>query len=136
MVSPLTVNASGSAGAAMPAADLTIGLREYGFVLSGPVTRGRHVVMVRNDGTQVHEAVVVRLQPGQTMQELLASLDKRPAAVVGALVVAVTGMVPGRRAELTMDFTPGRYVLLCLVPDAKDHRPHYMHGMVRELVVR
>lgn len=136
MLRAITVTPSTGPTAAMPSADLIMGLREYGFVLSGPVTRGHHVIMVSNDGTQLHEAGLFRLQPGQTMQEFLASIDKGPTALVNAMVTAVTAMVPGRRVELTVDFAPGRYVLLCLVPDAKDHRPHYKHGMVREVVVR
>ncbi|HEX8906504.1 MAG TPA: hypothetical protein VF771_16760 [Longimicrobiaceae bacterium] len=28
-----------------------------------------------------------------------------------------------------MTLAPGDYVVSCLLPDARDHRPHYMHGM-------
>jgi hypothetical protein len=34
-----------------------------------------------------------------------------------------------------MDFEPGRYALLCFVPDAGDGMPHFMHGMVQEFTV-
>jgi hypothetical protein len=35
----------------------------------------------------------------------------------------------------TADLTPGNYVLLCFVPDAKDGKAHMEHGMVKEFKV-
>jgi hypothetical protein len=32
--------------------------------------------------------------------------------------------------------TPGNYVMLCFLPDAKDGKPHLDHGMVKEFTVK
>jgi hypothetical protein len=36
---------------------------------------------------------------------------------------------------LVLDLVPGRYMLICLVDDIHDHKPHYAHGMVREVLI-
>ena len=36
---------------------------------------------------------------------------------------------------ITADFQPGRYALLCFIPDAKDGKPHFVHGMAKEITV-
>jgi uncharacterized cupredoxin-like copper-binding protein len=41
----------------------------------------------------------------------------------------------GRTGTFTTTLTPGRYAIVCFVPDAKDGKPHEMHGMVREFTV-
>jgi hypothetical protein len=37
--------------------------------------------------------------------------------------------------SFTADFVPGKYALICFLPDAKDGKPHFMHGMVQEVTV-
>jgi hypothetical protein len=34
-----------------------------------------------------------------------------------------------------MDLPPGEYGLVCFVPDAKDGKPHFMHGMITQLTI-
>jgi hypothetical protein len=43
--------------------------------------------------------------------------------------------MPGMTQYFTADLTPGNYVLLCFVPDAKDGKAHMEHGMVKEFKV-
>jgi hypothetical protein len=45
-------------------------------------------------------------------------------------------MEPGMTEYFTANFTPGRYGLLCFLPDAKDGKPHFVHGMVQEITVK
>jgi hypothetical protein len=35
-----------------------------------------------------------------------------------------------------MNFTPGHYALICFVPDAKDGKAHFMHGMTQDFDVK
>ena len=51
------------------------------------------------------------------------------------MAMRVTGISKGEFNIFTMDFEPGRYALLCFVPDAGDGMPHFMHGMVQEFTV-
>ncbi len=54
-----------------------------------------------------------------------------PVSVVGGTTAAVAG-IPQR---ITVDFTPGQYILICFVPDAADGKPHFMKGMMRTFTV-
>ena len=40
-----------------------------------------------------------------------------------------------RHMFVTADLKPGKYVLLCFIPDARDGRPHSAHGMAKEITV-
>lgn len=37
---------------------------------------------------------------------------------------------------VALDLAPGRYAILCFLPDGKDGKPHFVHGMHREVTVR
>jgi hypothetical protein len=56
--------------------------------------------------------------------------------VPGQLLGGVAGLEPGMRAWLPVHLPPGRYGVFCFVPDTQDGKPHYAHGMIRELVLR
>src|SRR5262249_8389575 len=58
-----------------PAADVDLGLVEYGYELKGPLITGRQVIRIENRGTQPHEADLFRLGPGQSAQDYVAWLD-------------------------------------------------------------
>jgi hypothetical protein len=54
-----------------------------------------------------------------------------PFEMVGGTV----GLAKGAVNFVTADFSAGKYVLLCFIPDATDHKPHVARGMVMELHV-
>jgi hypothetical protein len=35
----------------------------------------------------------------------------------------------------TITLAPGKYLLICYVPDAHDGKPHVAHGMVQEITI-
>ncbi len=41
----------------------------------------------------------------------------------------------GGVAVFTAELTAGNYVLWCFAPDAKDGKPHFLHGMAKQLTV-
>lgn len=135
MLMPVTVTAAppGSPAAA-PTPDETIILTDYAFALSTPLTAGSHVFEVKNSASQPHEVTLIKLAPGKTAEQFLAFLAKPsgppPASAVG-------GISPFTSAAtyFTADITPGNYVLICFVPDAKDGKPHFMHGMTKTITV-
>ena len=69
MVKALTVTPSKQART-MPKSDLTLTLINYHFAFSTPPTTGQHAIRIVNDGTQPHEAVMFRLQPGKTGEDI------------------------------------------------------------------
>jgi uncharacterized cupredoxin-like copper-binding protein len=144
MIQPLTVTArSGVTQAGAPTAylpesapDVHLELFDYGFRLSKPLTAGKHTIHVMNIGTQEHEAALMKLAPGKTMKDADAWFEsgmKGPSPIEAAPGMA--GLGKGRTGSFTTNLTPGRYGLICYIPDAKDGKPHVMHGMVQEITV-
>jgi uncharacterized cupredoxin-like copper-binding protein len=136
MFKPLTVTATAAPAAAGPKADVTMALRDYDFVLSTPLTAGRHTVRIVNEAEQFHEVFIVRLLPGKTAKEALAWVEagmKGPPPMM--LVGGSSGLSKGRDVEFTADFSAAEYALLCFLPDMKDGKPHVAHGMVKQITV-
>lgn len=112
-------------------------MTEYGYDLSGPLTAGHHLIEVRNQGAQPHEADIVRLPPGKTVGDYLEWLDNGESGLPPAEPVGGVGdFISGRTVWMSVDLPPGRYFFVCSVPDAADGKPHYARGMVREFEVR
>jgi len=137
MLHPIVVSASRASNTAEPAADLSITLTDYDFQLPQPLAAGRHVVRVENAGAQAHEIAIAALLPGKTLRDFLAwdqGGGKGPAPT-GRWLGGVSAVDPGNHALFTMSFAPGGYLLLCFWPDAKDGKPHIMHGMAKQITV-
>ena len=128
--------AAGSTRPVEPRADLTVTLSDYAFALSAPLTAGTHTIRVENSGPQLHELTIERLEPGKTLADWQQWVGggmrgTPPAEPAGG----VTGPAKGKVAWLTITLTPGSYLLNCYVPDVNDGKPHFMHGMVREIAI-
>ncbi|HKU60939.1 MAG TPA: hypothetical protein VJQ44_06970 [Gemmatimonadales bacterium] len=134
MIRPLTVVA-GPAAAAVPRPDITMSLRDYDFVLSGPAAPGRRVIEVRNDGEQTHEVELVRLAPGKSVHDVLAWVEKPAGPPPGMPLGGVSPLGRGGVASFEAELAPGRYGLICFLPDARDGKPHHEHGMIQEFEV-
>jgi hypothetical protein len=137
MLLPLEVTVTRAAAAPEPVADVVIRLADYHIELSRPITTGRHSFRVENDGPQEHDVTVLEVAPGRSPAEAIAWFNDpakgTPAARVrGGLV----GIPRGTHGFFTGDFHPGEYVLLCFVPDERDNKPHFMHGMQTEFTVQ
>jgi plastocyanin len=138
MVRPITVTpatASNASTTAAPVPDITIKLVDYGFESSKPLTAGKHLIRIENDAAQDHELVLVRLAPGKTVEELAKWIDKMDGPPPGEPLGGLAGIHPGGYGFITADLTPGDYGFLCFIPDAKDGKPHVMHGMVKQFRV-
>ena len=123
------------ARAPAPAADIVLSLVDYDFQFSKPLTAGEHVIEVRTDAPQPHEVVLVQLAPGKTLNDMMTWFGKPNGPPPGAPVGGTVGVSPGRSNLLHVNLEPGDYALICFVPDAKDGRPHFMHGMMRQITV-
>jgi uncharacterized cupredoxin-like copper-binding protein len=135
MLRPLTV-VEGAPAAAMPTPDVVLGLTDYAFTLSKPLSAATHVISVRNAGSQPHMALLWQLHQGKSVADVIRWMSTTgPAADPVTLMGGVPDLAPGQSVELVLDLVPGRYVLICLVDDIHDHKPHFAHGMVREVQV-
>lgn len=135
MVRPITVVAATGPVADEPTADITLTLKDYGFDTAPAITAGRHTIRIDNAGPQEHELVLVRLQPGKTVQDFLNWTNAMQGPPPGELINGLSGMSPGQHAYITDNFTPGTYGLICFVPDNKDGKAHFLHGMMMDLTI-
>lgn len=136
MMRSVTVVPAAKAPVGMPPADLKLTLDDYSFTEDRPITAGRHVIAVENVAEQPHELVIVRLNEGRSGQDVLQWLEHESGPPPGSLMGGVSGLSQGRSNQITLDLTPGKYFLICFVPDRADGKPHFMHGMVREFEVQ
>jgi uncharacterized cupredoxin-like copper-binding protein len=136
MIQPFEVS-GGGAEAALPVAGDTVRLGDYTFEPARPITPGQHTFLVTNGGQQPHELVLLRLAPGKTVQDFGAwattggMKGPPPALPLGGVAV----LDHGNSGVFTADMTPGDYGMICFVPDAKDGKPHLMHGMMKQITV-
>jgi hypothetical protein len=136
MVRRLVVVPAPGPAAAEPVADVTMRLDDYRFTLSAPLTAGQRLIRVENDAAQPHEVLLVRLAPGKTPLDVAAWAEKPEGPPPGEPLGGVAGMQKGTVAFFPANLTPGEYGLICFIPDAKDGKPHFVHGMVQQFRVQ
>ncbi len=135
MVRPMKVVAASGTPAALPTADVTIGLSDYAFDVKGNLTAGKHIIKLENKGPQPHEMEMVKIADGKTLQDVLAWVKDPKGPPPGAPIGGVAATAIGTPTFVNVDLTPGKYVMLCFIPDAKDGQRHIAHGMVKEFTV-
>ncbi len=115
---------------------------EYAFAgLPASVRAGRTTFALTNNGAEIHEMVVFRINDGvtETIDELLALPEDEALAKV-QFYGSMFG-VQGATDTETLELTPGKYVALCFVPvgttdvESADGNaeplgpPHFTEGM-------
>ena len=118
-----------------PTADVRMTLHDFAFDMTPVISAGRRTVRVENAAAQPHEALLGRLAPGKSAHDLLQWMARREGPMPGEQVGGTAALSRGEVNFLTMDFTPGDYVLLCFVRDATDGKSHLAHGMIRQFRV-
>jgi hypothetical protein len=137
MFHPIEVTAPTGPEAAEPQPDIVLTLADYEFRLSKPLTPGAHVIRVETAQGQPHELVLVKLGDGVTPAQVVAAEmgQRKGARPPYTFVGGVAPMEAGRHAFIEATLEPGNYALICFVPDAKDGKPHLMHGMMQQIKV-
>ena len=136
MLSQLTVAPSADP-AAEPAssADLpVVSLQDYHFELPDGIGTGP--VIVRNDGDDVHEFVVVRLADGATVQDVIAyeGATTKTSPPPSTMVTGTAFLDPGREGRLDLELEPGDYAAICFIPSPTGEA-HAQLGMVHPFTV-
>jgi uncharacterized cupredoxin-like copper-binding protein len=108
---------------------ISIVLTDHHFRLSAPIERGRLVWHVRNDGTEPHQALVVKLPDGVNEYEERAWFEHgSKGAEPGEQMGGIKTLAPGTEASFQTDLRPGKYLLLCAMTE--DEGRHYELGMI------
>lgn len=137
MSKPLSVGGVKPTRVSEPKADVTVTLADFVFSPSRPITAGSHTIEVVNHGTQRHELVLVKLNPGATVQEFGAAFEPGASGPPpGMPLGGVVGLEIGDHAFFQAKFVPGNYGFICFFPDTVTGKPHFMHGMTADFVVK
>ncbi|GAC1647016.1 MAG: hypothetical protein NVS4B3_00390 [Gemmatimonadaceae bacterium] len=107
------------------------------FAFDAPLTipAGMTTFKFVNDGPGLHQAQLVRLDGGKTMDDLRTALAaSAPLPSWIAFVGGPNAVDPGITGNATLDLPPGNYALLCVV-NVPGGVPHFMRGMFRQLTV-
>ncbi len=140
MIAPLTVTGTAST-ATLPAGDSKLTLKDFTFDLD-TLSSGKHTVSVTNNGPQPHEATIVKLNDGVTVESAIKALTAAPApSAVPAPppwsdVGGISAIAPNSTATFDVDLPAGNYAFVCFVPDPATGKPHVELGMIRALTVQ
>lgn len=137
LAGPITVGES--SGATPPTADVHVELVDFNFGIPSEIKAGPQLWQISNKGEQWHEMVIIQLDEGATLDDVLAmiSSEEEPSGPPPFQDVAFwSPMGSGTTAWVNWDLPPGEYKVLCFLPDlAGDFQPHLAHGMVADLTV-
>lgn len=138
MAKPITVIESDAPLAAEPEADVTVDMVDFGFELSTPISSGPQNVRVINQGEQDHEAFLVKLNPGATVEQFLGAFEPGapPGPPPGQGLGGFQAIASGGGGSFTVDFGPGDYFLVCFVQNPETGAPHFILGMLHEFAIQ
>ncbi|CAN5271542.1 hypothetical protein BH23GEM2_BH23GEM2_15230 [soil metagenome] len=118
----------------LPAADVTMRLVDYDFPM-GDVSPGLATFRVVNDSPQDHEVLIVQLHGATTVEEALRWVENPQGAQPFTMLGGIAPIAPGQANNFSVNLRRGRYGLICFLPDRGDGRPHFLHGMMKEIEV-
>ena len=132
-----TAGASASSAEAPKAAPATVTMTAKDFAFDAPaqIPGGAVTLQIQNNGKEVHQAQLVRLEGGKTGQDLMAALKKHgPPPAWMKFVGGPNAIAPGHEVSATSVLEPGQYAWLCFIP-SPDGVMHAAKGMVRPFEV-
>ena len=116
---------------------------EFAFGVDTSAITGIVAFEFSNVGKQHHELGLARIQADANIDDLLklaaASPDGAPPE--GVEFIAGTDADPGDTTNIVLaePLAPGRYIMVCLVPDETEGEtgtPHALKGMVKEFTIK
>ena len=115
---------------------VTVHAKDFAFEAPKTIAAGMTSFKLVNDGKELHQMQIVKLEQGKTFADLQAAL-KNPG-VPPTWLVSVGGpnaAVPGNTVETTLNLEAGNYVLLCFIPSPGGPMPHLAKGMIQPLTI-
>ena len=118
-----------AASALAPEPSITVVLTDHHFRLSSPVDAGKLTWHVRNEGSEPHQILVVRLPDGVSEYGERAWFDHgSQGPEPGQRIRGLESVAPGADMTFQTDLKPGKYLLLCAMNE--DEGRHYELGMI------
>lgn len=123
--------------AAPEPAALDVTSTDFAYALSqDTVPAGLVRVTQQNDGEESHQVTLIKLDDGQTADQLATALADGgdTAAAPEAYAGGPNSTAPGAEDSVTVDLAAGNYALICFIPSS-DGESHFQKGMVGSLTV-
>ena len=111
-------------------------LLDFDFAIQGELRPGLTTFRVENSASQPHEVFLIALDRGATVQQALAWLENPQGPPPFSAQGGVAFLSTGQANNFSVRLRAGDYGLICFIPDANDGRPHFAHGMIRQITVR
>lgn len=118
-----------------------IELKDFTWLLPDDFT-GKGTYKLVDTADQPHELAIYALADGATVEDVKAVLGgQAPAGPPPFTDAGGFGAISkGNDAYVDLDLKPGKYVLICFLPDApppeRDLQPHFTHGMITEVTIK
>ena len=111
-----------------PVSDAVATMSGSNIDLTGtPLKSGVRTLRVLSDGPHFRDFQLLKLLPGRSSQDALTWYANRATVAPAATAIGgVSGMYAGQKASMTANFTPGSYVMLFDIQDARGH-PGFVH---------
>lgn len=132
--SDATSTPAGEAGSAAPAT-VMVTAKDFAFDAPAQIPAGAVTLELKNQGTEVHQAMLVKLDQGKTGKDVVAAMKQHgPPPAWMKWVGGPNAAAPGGQVNATSVLEPGQYAYLCVIP-SPDGVPHLAKGMVRTFEV-
>lgn len=87
---------------------------DAGFEAPEHVASGLRHIVFENHGSEIHEAMLVRLPQGMSPSDYLADVKRGSLFPKGAVDYSGPGLTsPGEKTEIWLRLDPGQYILIC-----------------------
>lgn len=109
---------------------------DYAFDAPDTLPSGLVTIRLMNHGQEPHHAQLLRLNSGVSFGDFTQALqDEGEAAIQLTTLTGGPGALsPLKSTEVTLDLTPGDYVLACFI-SSEDGVPHLAKGMLKPIKV-
>ncbi len=123
---------------ANPLPEIKIDASDFAYTAPDVVNAGWVRVSLTNSGQEPHHVQFMRLNDGVSMEQFGEALKQGegPAMALVSQVGGVGAVAPGGSAQAVINLSAGEYVILCFIPSADDHAPHFAKGMMTKLTVQ
>jgi hypothetical protein len=124
---------------APPAIAGTVTMKDFTYDLPATINSGRQAFRVVNDGPQqLHEANIVRLEPGKTVADITRFIQSPATAGPPGFTPmgGMQGLSVNSDGFMVTQLQPGNYAAVCFIPDPGSGKAHIELGMAKEFTVR
>jgi hypothetical protein len=127
----------GAGEASLPTTDASVDAVDYAFESTG-LTAGTASITIDNKGEQPHFVAASKLKSGKSIADVrkFVRTEKGPPPVDFENTWDTSVLDGGKKQVVELNLEPGKYALICWVPDRAGGPPHAVKGMISEAVVR